>query len=136
MADAATPGSRLDLCPGQHWLFAYGLLRDPATLQRLLGRVPPNGGEAWLPGYARLANAEGYYYLVPNATAALVDGLLWLVTDADIARLDAFEEVDPADPAGPGGEYRRVAGRAETNTGAVACWVYVGGAIAGSQCVE
>ena len=113
------------------WLFAYGLLRDQATLERVLGAVPPSGGSALLGGYRRLASAEGYYYILPEADAPPVEGELWQVTAAELARLDAFEEVDPADPAGPLGVYRRIAVTVETPRGPQTCWVYVGGVIAG-----
>lgn len=112
------------------WLFTYGLLRDGATFQHVLGIVPPGGVPARLRGYARLTSPNGYYYLVPDAAAPPVSGVLWQVTDAELARLDEFEDTDPADPTSPRGEYRRVWERAETADGAVACWVYVGGTLA------
>jgi gamma-glutamylcyclotransferase (GGCT)/AIG2-like uncharacterized protein YtfP len=71
-------------------------------------------------------SAAGYYYLVPDAMAAPVPGVLWRVTRAELRLLDAEEEVDPADPASPAGVYRRVWGQAYTRAGAVECWLYLG----------
>ena len=127
MAEPQGEGKGSAISP--EWLFAYGLLRDRATLERVLGAVPPSGGGAVLRGYRRLASAEGYYYVVPAADAPPVEGELWRVTTAALAQLDAFEEVDSADPAGPLGVYRRLAVTVETASGPRACWVYVGGSI-------
>ena len=113
----------------REWLFAYGILRDSATLRRLLGAVPPGGHAAEVRGYARRRSAAGYYYLVPDAAAAPVPGILWRVTPAELCLLDAEEEVDPADPASPAGVYRRVRAEAHAAASAVACWLNVGGTI-------
>jgi gamma-glutamylcyclotransferase (GGCT)/AIG2-like uncharacterized protein YtfP len=115
---------------GRQWLFTYGILRDPALLERLLGAVPPGGGPAEVRGYARHTSRQGYYYLVPADDAPPVPGVLWRVTPAELAVLDEVEDVDPADPGSPHGEYRRVRGQAHTASGAVACWLYEGARIA------
>jgi gamma-glutamylcyclotransferase (GGCT)/AIG2-like uncharacterized protein YtfP len=116
----------------REWLFAYGILRDGATLRALLGHVPPGGEAAHVVGYARHVGRGGYHYLVPAASGAPVPGVLWRVTADELRLLDAEEDVDPADPAGPAGEYRRVRGTALTADGPVACWLYLGAAIAAS----
>jgi gamma-glutamylcyclotransferase (GGCT)/AIG2-like uncharacterized protein YtfP len=112
------------------WLFTYGVLREPATLRALLGHLPPGGATARVAGYRRHRSAAGDDYLVPAPATAGVLGIVWRVAPADLAALDAFEEVDPADPSGPAGEYRRVRDVAQTAAGAVACWLYVGAAVA------
>ena len=129
-SDPAGASARRDHDPPREWLFTYGILRDPATLRAILGRVPPGGAAAYVVGYARHTSRAGYYYLVPADTSAPVPGILWQVTPAELQLLDAVEDVDPADPAGPAGEYRRVRGEAHTAAGPVACWLYVGGTIA------
>jgi gamma-glutamylcyclotransferase (GGCT)/AIG2-like uncharacterized protein YtfP len=115
---------------GREWLFTYGILRDPALLERLLGAVPPGGVPAEVRGYARHTSAQRYYYLVPAADAPPVPGMLWRVTAAELAVLDEVEDVDPADPGSPHGEYRRVRSQAHTTSGAVPCWLYQGARIA------
>ncbi len=120
--------SRAD--PERDWLFTYGILRDAGLLRRLLGAVPPGGESAQVRGYARHTSADGYYYLVPARTGPPVRGVLWRVTAAELGVLDAVEGVDPADPGGPMGEYRRVRGEAHTVRGAVVCWLYAGGTLA------
>jgi hypothetical protein len=119
---AATSGEET----ARAWLFTYGILRDPVLLARLLGAVPPGGDPAAVRGYARHTSAAGYYYLVPAAGTAPVPGVLWHVTAAELAILDAVEDVDPADPGSPHGEYRRVRAVAYTASGALACWLYEG----------
>jgi gamma-glutamylcyclotransferase (GGCT)/AIG2-like uncharacterized protein YtfP len=112
------------------WLFTYGILRDAALLERLLGAVPPGGTPATVRGYARHTSADGYYYLVPRPDAPPVAGVLWCVTSAELAVLDRVEAVDPADPASPAGEYRRVRAHAHTAAGPVPCWLYEGATVA------
>ena len=112
------------------WLFTYGILRDPALLERLLGAVPPSGVPAEVRGYARHTSPQGYYYLVAAADAPPVPGVLWHVTRAELTVLDQVEDVDPADPGSPRGEYRRVRTQAHTATGPIDCWLYEGARIA------
>jgi gamma-glutamylcyclotransferase (GGCT)/AIG2-like uncharacterized protein YtfP len=121
--------------PQTEWLFTYGLLRDPRLLRRLLGHVPPGGQAGWLRGYARhtARDGTGYYYLVPDPRAAPVAGVLWQVTADELRVLDDFEDTDPADPTRPTGVYYRARARAETATGPVDCWVYLGGTLAGAR---
>jgi gamma-glutamylcyclotransferase (GGCT)/AIG2-like uncharacterized protein YtfP len=111
------------------WLFTYGVLREPAALRALLGYLPPGGATARLTGYRRRTSADGDLYLVPAPAATSVLGIVWQVAPADLMVLDAFEAVDPANPSGPAGEYRRIRGTAEMAAGTVACWLYVGAAI-------
>lgn len=71
---------------------------------------------------------------MPVVPAAVVPSVLWHVTAVELRALDVFEACDPADSAGPCGEYRRVGGRAHTLSGKVACWLYIGGTIAATSC--
>jgi hypothetical protein len=114
------------------WLFAYGILRDPATLRALLGHVPPGGEAAHVTRYARHVSYAGYYYLVPAASGEPVPGVLWRVSADELVVLDAVEGVDPADPGSAAGEYCRVRGTALAADGPVDCWLYLGAAIAAS----
>jgi hypothetical protein len=116
----------------REWLFAYGILRDPATLRALLGHVPPGGEAAHVVGYARHVGRGGYHYLVPAASGEPVPGVLWRVTADELVVLDDEEDVDPADPASAAGEYRRVRGTALKADGPVDCWLYLGASIAAS----
>jgi gamma-glutamylcyclotransferase (GGCT)/AIG2-like uncharacterized protein YtfP len=125
--DQAHPGE-----PAREWLFAYGILRDPATLRALLGHVPPGGEAAQVVGYARHVSYAGYYYLVPDASGGPVPGVLWRVTADELQVLDVLEGVDPADPGSLAGEYRRVRGTALAADGPVDCWLYLGASIAAS----
>ena len=130
----ATPASPQQLGDGleahRDWLFTYGILRAPATLRAILGQVPPGGATAHVEGYWRRTGAEGYYYLVSAPSRARVLGILWQVTAAELRLLDAVEDVDPADPGSPTGEYRRVRGVAHTAGGPVSCWLYLGSTVA------
>lgn len=105
------------------WLFAYGLLTDPATLRRLLGFLP-EGRPAQVAGYRRrYSRRHGYYYLEPDQGAG-ARGVAWRLPETALPLLDDFEDVDA-------GLYRRVPVRITLEDGReVAGYAYEGGAIA------
>ena len=84
-------------------LFVYGTLVDPRRLAEVLGH--PHPGEvlrACLRGYRRVASPSYAFPFIVADPAARVDGLLVMdLAPADLAALDAYEEVDA-------GVYRRV----------------------------
>jgi gamma-glutamylcyclotransferase (GGCT)/AIG2-like uncharacterized protein YtfP len=80
-------------------VFTYGSLMFAPVWQRVVGGAY-RSAPAWLDGYARHALADDAYPGMIEAAGSRVDGLVYFdVTDADLARLDAFE----------GDEYRRIA---------------------------
>ena len=107
------------------WLFAYGLLTDPAALRRLLGYVP-EGRPARLAGYRRRYSRRHGYYYVTRDPAAGTQGTAWRLPEAALPVLDDFEDVDT-------GLYRRVPVRITLADGRrVTGFAYEGGAIAGA----
>jgi gamma-glutamylcyclotransferase (GGCT)/AIG2-like uncharacterized protein YtfP len=78
--------------------FAYGANMDPVHMAECCpGAVPL--GPATLDGH-RFAIAAGGYGTVHPAAGRQVLGVLWRLSDSDLAALDKFEEV-------PAGLYRR-----------------------------
>lgn len=94
-------------------LFTYGTLQDPATQQKLLGRVLGDGVSDTLRGY-RLAKLTGIHQvfsiLQPHA-GSTVQGMLFEVTADELAKLDDYE----------GDAYQRVSATLVSKTRA---WVY------------
>jgi len=98
-------------------LFVYGTLRAPEVLAGVLGRVVPAGRlrPATASGHrAALYPGRAYPAIVPARAEALPGLLVEGLSDAEIARLDAFE----------GDEYRRGPLVVDTGGGAVAADVY------------
>ena len=101
-------------------LFAYGTLRDPAQMAAVIGHplAPPR--PAVLAGYRRLNTRLGYPALLP-APGQRTPGLLWTgLTDADMQRLDTYEECHLAVPA-----YFRQELPVDSHRGLIWAWVYV-----------
>lgn len=102
----------------------------PRTLDAVLRhRHPGELLRATLRGYARATPSGWAYPVIVAAAAAATDGVLLLdLTDADLARLDEYEDV--AD-----GLYERVLVQVEakgcgSGSTIYAAWTYVGGAAA------
>jgi gamma-glutamylcyclotransferase (GGCT)/AIG2-like uncharacterized protein YtfP len=106
-------------------LFVYGTLTDPAVCEAVTGHRFPTR-PARLRGYARLAPAGSYPYVVPRRGASVEGLLLDGVDAASLRALDAYEV--------EGRLYRRTAATAEADGTRVACEVYV--AIAGAHPVR
>ena len=97
-------------------LFAYGTLQDPAIQIEHLGRLL-TGRPDRLDGFIRATLTDGgavYPVLVPGGAApSTVDGVVFEITEADLAAADAYE----------GDLYRRI--RVHLISGTEA-WVYIG----------
>jgi gamma-glutamylcyclotransferase (GGCT)/AIG2-like uncharacterized protein YtfP len=75
-------------------LFVYGTLKRGGKNHAHLASEKFLAPAQALPGY-RLYDVGGFPGLVPDATAPFsIAGELWEVSDAALARLDAFEGVD------------------------------------------
>lgn len=75
---------------GHHLLFTYGILRDSAVMQSILGSLP-EAHPAWLEGHVALeVKGENYPGLVV-AKGRRVEGTLYSVNEAQLALLDTFE---------------------------------------------
>ncbi len=74
-------------------LFTYGTLRDPATQERLLGRLLGEGKPDTLRGYAlaRLRGIHDDYTIVRPQPGSTVQGQLYEVTEEELALLDDYE---------------------------------------------
>ena len=74
-------------------LFTYGTLRDPATQERLLGRLLGDGAPDTLRGYtlARLRGIHSDYTVARPQPGSTVQGRLYQVTDEELALLDDYE---------------------------------------------
>lgn len=74
-------------------LFAYGTLCDPATQQRLLGRLLGDGASDTLRGYtlSRLRGIHDDYTIVQPKPGSTVSGRLYEVSREELTRLDAYE---------------------------------------------
>ncbi len=96
-------------------LFSYGTLQDPAIQIAHFGRRL-NGAPDRLDGFTRSTLTDGdavYPVLIPGGPApAPVDGVIYELTEADLAAADAYE----------GGLYRRIPVRLASGTEA---WAYV-----------
>jgi hypothetical protein len=81
---------------GQGRLFVYGTLMDRATLESVLGhRYRGEQLRAQLPGYARrLVAGWDFQLLFPDSMGVTNGQLLLDLSDADLAILDAYEDVD------------------------------------------
>lgn len=90
-------------------LFAYGTLQFPQILEAVCGQRVV-GEAAVLRGWRRMGVRGAVYPAITREPASEVDGLVFrgLGTGA-LRQLDAFE----------GNEYRRLAGRVETRSGAM-----------------
>ena len=71
-------------------VFAYGTLREPIIRDRLLGH-PVDARAAVLRGYVKVCGWD-YLTLVPDPEG-VVAGVVFEATDADIERMDLWEEV-------------------------------------------
>ncbi|MCU0515084.1 MAG: gamma-glutamylcyclotransferase [Anaerolineae bacterium] len=91
-------------------LFVYGTLRDAAVQQRLIGRTLAGTPER-LTGYRRYDHLD-YPVVLPQA-GGVVDGLLLLITPAELSAFDAYE----------GTTYQRVR---VTLAGGRSAWLYQG----------
>jgi gamma-glutamylcyclotransferase (GGCT)/AIG2-like uncharacterized protein YtfP len=102
-------------------LFVYGTLTDPECVVAVTGRRFARR-PARLDGYARIAPAGGYPYVVPRAGAS-VDGFVLDGLDADALRaLDRYED--------EGRLYVRTPVEVAVAGERVACETYVGALIA------
>jgi gamma-glutamylcyclotransferase (GGCT)/AIG2-like uncharacterized protein YtfP len=102
-------------------LFVYGTLTEPERVAAVTGRRFARR-PARLDGYARIAPAGGYPYVVPCAGAS-VDGFLLEGVDADALRaLDRYED--------EGRLYVRTPVDVVAGAERVACETYVGALIA------
>ena len=74
-------------------LFTYGTLRDPETQQRQLGRHLGEGAPDTLRGYilARLRGIHSDYTIVRPQPGSTVDGMLFEVTQDELALIDDYE---------------------------------------------
>ena len=74
-------------------LFAYGTLCDPATQERLLGRLLGDGEPDTLRGYrlSRLRGIHDDYTIVQPKPGSTVSGRLYEVTHEELTLLDAYE---------------------------------------------
>jgi gamma-glutamylcyclotransferase (GGCT)/AIG2-like uncharacterized protein YtfP len=97
-------------------LFAYGTLRDPACVERIVGRALP-ARPARLPGYRREEPPGCHPYVVADPDAAVDGVLLGDVDDTALAALDRYED--------EGTLYRRTPATALCDGTPVACAVYV-----------
>lgn len=102
-------------------LFVYGTLRDPTRVQELLGH-PCRTVPARLPGYDR-REGRWPYLMRADIAGCLLRGL----TAEDLAKLDAYEGVQPEDREGA---VRRLYTRELTSVlveddRLVPCWIYL-----------
>lgn len=100
-------------------LFAYGGLTRPEVMERLLGRLPPYR-PAVLYNHRRVLDEETGFFRVVPSQGSKVDGLLYEgLSEAELAKLDEYEEVGR-------GLYRRE--RAEVRVGNLrrSAWIYQG----------
>jgi gamma-glutamylcyclotransferase (GGCT)/AIG2-like uncharacterized protein YtfP len=108
------------------YLFVYGTLLPPfvpAALREVAARLRP-AGPAWLPG--RLYDLGAYPGAVAHDEGGRVRGEVFVLPDetALLARLDAYEGFDPADPVGS--LFVRVRHEPSLEDGrTVTAWVYV-----------
>lgn len=72
--------------------FAYGSNMDRALMRRLCPSAKESGA-AVLAGYRFVITADGYASIVRRAGEA-VYGVLWRVTERDVAALDAYEGLE------------------------------------------
>ncbi|MCY4465183.1 MAG: gamma-glutamylcyclotransferase [Chloroflexi bacterium] len=74
-------------------LFAYGTLCDPATQERLLGRLLGDGVPDTLRGYmlSRLRGIHDDYTIVQPKAGSTVSGRLYEVTHEELELLDTYE---------------------------------------------
>jgi gamma-glutamylcyclotransferase (GGCT)/AIG2-like uncharacterized protein YtfP len=101
--------------PAGERLFAYGTLRDPARMTRLLGAAPPRA-PARLSGWrCEGVRGESFPGIVPDPDASVEGDLYGRLDPTALRRLDAYE----------GPLYERIRVRVDARTGAPAeAWVY------------
>lgn len=75
-----------------HNLFAYGTLREETVQRTIIGRVVPLR-PATLAGYAKRTVTLGgtVYPRIERDAPSMVDGAVMTLTDAELARVDAYE---------------------------------------------
>ena len=78
------------LASGEHLLFAYGALMNPAERLRLLGR-PIEASPARLAGWVR--GRKRHYFVTRQADAVIDGAILEGLSAGDLAVLDEYEEV-------------------------------------------
>ena len=79
------------MTPFTQLLFTYGTLRDPETINKIVGRKLV-GKKATLPGYRK--KYEGsfpYLEKVTSLAPVSVQGVVYEVTDSDLAKLSKWE---------------------------------------------
>jgi gamma-glutamylcyclotransferase (GGCT)/AIG2-like uncharacterized protein YtfP len=105
-------------------LFIYGTLhpdRAPAEIASVARRLVPHAHGTIR---ARLYNLGAYPGVILDATAAPIPGEVFLVPDAaTLARLDAYEDYRPADPANSLFLREKTVVTFDDGTTQV-CWVY------------
>lgn len=79
------------MTPWTQLFFSYGTLQDPETINKIVGRKLV-GKKASLPGYRKKYD-DGYPYLekVTSLAPVSVPGVVYEVTDSDLAKLDKWE---------------------------------------------
>jgi gamma-glutamylcyclotransferase (GGCT)/AIG2-like uncharacterized protein YtfP len=80
------------MTPFTQLFFAYGTLRDQETINKIVGRKLV-GKKATLPGYRKKYDGS-YAYLekVTSLAPVSVQGIVYEVTDSDLAKLDKWED--------------------------------------------
>lgn len=76
---------------GYYYLFSYGTFMDQ-EVQSILFDRSVTAGIAFLPGYSRFADADGYYYVVQESGCCVKGELLCLSAD-ELVTADLWEDV-------------------------------------------
>lgn len=101
-----------------HCLFVYGSLRDERVYFNVVGEPKPIGRDAVLNDYAYAAPIDGYPVIVSEAGEKVAGEILEEISDAALAKLDAYEE--------NGVDYHRIRVWVATGETKVDAFVYVG----------
>jgi gamma-glutamylcyclotransferase (GGCT)/AIG2-like uncharacterized protein YtfP len=102
-------------------LFAYGTLMDRRVISRIIGRLVPDPVPATLHGFRKWETTLGYPVILPDANASCTGVVFYSLTQADWARLDAYENATGNPPA-----YTRKLVTVQGAHGRISAYVYIG----------